>query len=414
MRYLNRNSLTSMRHVMHIPSVIKAPVYAAVVSLLLVSAQAHANPSCGGFGRYAVQTFQKRSTVTLGGTVVPFREVTFRAEVPGRVNHIAGDEGSAFAKGDILVALDEEELRAQHAAAMADLRNAEAEMRNAQVMYSRELWNPQSAPVNKAPGGMGVPSMFDQFMTTYMQGMTKQNHPWVDRYADIYSFGTRIEQARNAYSRAQSQLRQIEAKLRDARSIAPFDGMIMRKHAEEGDTVQPGQPLLEFADMSLLQLEVDIPARLMYQGLRVDDRVDAKLDIGYRPVPARVAQIFPMADRQRHTVKVKFDLHPDAPAAPGMYAEVMIPDPNASMREVLVIPLSAVIQQGDQPMVRVVSADDSKSDDVNDEKGELQLVRLGEHVDQEYISVLSGLRVGDCIHVSSKRASPQSNRGGYY
>ena len=345
--------------------------------------------------------------------MVPFREVTFRAELPGRVNYIAGEEGSAFAKSDVLVALDEEELRAQHTAAMADLRNTEAEMRNAQVMYSRELWNPQSAPVNKAPGGMGVPSMFDQFMTTYMQGMTKQNHPWVDRYADIYSFGTRIEQARNAHLRAQSQLRQIEAKLRDARSIAPFDGTIIRKHAEEGDTVQPGQPLLEFADIGLLQLEVDIPARLMYQGLRVDDRIDAKLDIGHRLVPARVAQIFPMADRQRHTVKVKFDLHPSAPAAPGMYAEVMVPDPNTSVREVLVIPSSAIIQQGDQPMVRVLS-DGSKTDDASEQRGDLQLVRLGEHVDQDYISVLSGLRTGDCIYVPSSRVAPSQGGSGYY
>nr|VFJ45560.1 MAG: RND family efflux transporter, MFP subunit [Candidatus Kentron sp. FW] len=396
---------------MHIPSVIKIPACAVAASLLLVTTQTHANPSCSGYGRYSVQAVQKHPKVTLGGTVVPLREVTFRAEVPGRVNYIAGEEGSEFAKDDVLVALDEEELRAQHTAAMADLRNAEAEMRNAQVMYSRELWNPQSAPVNKAPGGMGIPSMFDQFMTSYMQGMANQNHPWMDRYADIYSFGTRIEQARNAHLRAQSQLRQIEAKLRDARSIAPFNGTIIRKHAEEGDTVQPGQPLLEFADMSLLQLEVDIPARLMYRGLRIDDRVDAKLDIGHRLVPARVAQIFPMADRQRHTVKVKFDIHPDAPAAPGMYAEVMVPDPNAPAREVLVIPADAIVQQGNRPMVRMVPTNATPG---SEEQGELQLIRLGEYMDRDYISVLSGLRSGDCIYVSPEAAPSHGNNRGYY
>lgn len=381
---------------------------AAAVFLSVVVARVEAQPqshSCDGAGRYAVRAVQKRPTVTLGGTVVPYREVAFRAEVPGRVNYISGEEGDSFAKDAVLVALDEEELRAQRSAALADLRNAEAEMRNAQVMYSRELWNPQSAPVNKAPGGMGVPSMFDQFMTSYMQNMAGQNQPWVDRYADIHSFGTRIEQARNAHVRAQSQLRQIEAKLRDTRSIAPFDGTIIRKHIEEGDTVQPGQPLLEFADMGTLQLEVDIPARLMYQGLRVDDRVDAKLDVSNRPVPARVAQIFPMADRQRHTVKVKFDLHPKAPAAPGMYAEVMVPDPNAPPREVLIIPTVAVIKQGDRPMVRVVSESGKKSEN----KEDLQLIRLGEYVGGEYISVLSGLRSGDCIQVLS-----QQGNGGYH
>ncbi|VFN00765.1 MAG: RND family efflux transporter, MFP subunit [Candidatus Kentron sp. G] len=381
-------------------------ICAIVVSLLVTVPRVEAESLCDGHGRYAVRSVQKRPTVTLGGTVVPYREVAFRAEVPGRVNYIAGEEGDEFSKDDVLVALDEEELRAQHAAAIADLRNAEAEMRNAQVMYSRELWNPQSAPVNKAPGGMGVPSMFDQFMTSYMQNMAGQNQPWVDRYADIHSFGTRIEQARNAYMRTQSQMRQIEAKLRDARSIAPFDGTIIRKHAEEGDTVQPGQPLLEFADMGTLQLEVDIPARLMYRGLRVDDRVDAKLDVGYRPVPARVAQIFPMADRQRHTVKVKFDLHPGAPAAPGMYAEVMVPDPNAPVRDVLVIPTAAIIRQGDRPMVRIISDNNASAKFAG--KGELQLIRLGEYAGGDYIGVLSGLRSGDCLEV------PSRGEAGYY
>ncbi|VFM98299.1 MAG: RND family efflux transporter, MFP subunit [Candidatus Kentron sp. G] len=391
---------------MYISSAIKMSICAIVVSLLVTVPRVEAESLCDGHGRYAVRSVQKRPTVTLGGTVVPYREVAFRAEVPGRVNYIAGEEGDEFSKDDVLVALDEEELRAQHAAAIADLRNAEAEMRNAQVMYSRELWNPQSAPVNKAPGGMGVPSMFDQFMTSYMQNMAGQNQPWVDRYADIHSFGTRIEQARNAYMRTQSQMRQIEAKLRDARSIAPFDGTIIRKHAEEGDTVQPGQPLLEFADMGTLQLEVDIPARLMYRGLRVDDRVDAKLDVGYRPVPARVAQIFPMADRQRHTVKVKFDLHPGAPAAPGMYAEVMVPDPNAPVRDVLVIPTAAIIRQGDRPMVRIISDNNASAKFAG--KGELQLIRLGEYAGGDYIGVLSGLRSGDCLEV------PSRGEAGYY
>ena len=155
-------------------------------------------------------------------------------------------------------------------------------MRNAGVMYNREIWNPQSSPTSKAPGGMGLPSMFDQFMVSGMQNMMGQQRPWVDRYADLYGFGTRIEQSRNAFVRAQSELKQIQDKIRDARSIAPFNGMIIRKLVEEGDTVQPGQPLLEFADTSILQIEVDIPARLMYRGLREGHRVSARLDVGFK------------------------------------------------------------------------------------------------------------------------------------
>ncbi len=106
---------------------------------------------------------------------------------------------------------------------------------------------------------------------------------------------------------AQSQIQAIDAKLRDAQSLAPFDGVIVKKYIEEGDTMQPGQPLLVFADVEYLQIMVDVPARLR-PGLREGMMLDAQLDVGSQIVPVRVAQIFPMADAQRHTVKVKFDL----------------------------------------------------------------------------------------------------------
>ena len=91
-----------------------------------------------------------------------------------------------------------------------------------------------------------------------------------------------------------------------------------------GDTVQPGQPLLNYADVEYLQVEVDVPARLR-PGLREGMMVKAELDLNNRQIPVRVAQVFPMADPQRHTVKVKFDL-PQGVSEPGMYAKVMVPD----------------------------------------------------------------------------------------
>ncbi len=344
---------------------------------------------------HRIKAVQMRPTVTLGGTVVPDKQVTLAAELPGRVKFIAGQEGDAFEEDTLLVAIDEEELRAKEAAAIAALRDADAQMRNAGVMYSREIWNPQGSPTSKAPGGMGIPSMFDQFFTGPAQSMMGQQRPWVDRYADLYGYGTRIEQARNAFLRAQSELQQIQAKLRDARSIAPFDGMIITKLVEEGDTVQPGQPMLEFADTDVLQIEVDVPARLMYRGLQLGQPVNARLDVGFRRITATVGQIFPMADPQRHTVKVKFDVPPDSPAAPGMYAEVMVPDPTAPVRSMLVIPTSAIIQRGSLPMVKVA---------VDEGRDELRLVRLGEQLDRDYVSVLSGLKPDELVYVN-----PQTN-----
>ncbi|MCP4042566.1 MAG: hypothetical protein GY731_11530 [Gammaproteobacteria bacterium] len=116
----------------------------------------------------------------------------------------------------------------------------------------------------------------------------------------------------------------------------------------------------------------------------------AKLDVRNTPVNVRVAQIFPMADPQRHTVTVKLDVPPGAPAAPGMYAEVMIPDINAPARTVLVIPSSAIIQRGSLPMVEVAREGGAK---------ELRIVRKGEYLDRNHVTILSGLKDSDYVYL---------------
>ena len=147
-------------------------------------------------------------------------------------------------------------VRSQRSAAFAQLAAADAQMRNAGVQYSRELWSPKSSG---GPGGMGIPNLFDQMFTRPAEDFMGHRDRGAERSADLYGASTRIEQARSAMLRAQSEIRAIDAKLRDAKSLAPFEGVIMEKFVEEGDTVQPGQPLLKFADVTWLQIEVDVP-----------------------------------------------------------------------------------------------------------------------------------------------------------
>jgi RND family efflux transporter MFP subunit len=241
---------------------------------------------------------------------------------------------------------------------------------------------------------MGIPNMFDQMFTqpfsqSFMPGNVGGDR-WVDRQADIHGFGTQLTQAHNQALAAQSQIEEIDAKLRDTRSFAPFDGVITRKMIEEGDTVQPGQPLLEFADLTYLQVEVDIPVRLM-PGLKKGMLIPARLDVGNVRVDVRVAQIFPSADPVRHTVTVKFDLPLNVPGGPGMYAEVMVPDVSTGVSSVPVIPDSAVLWRGSLPAVYVAKEND---------EAELRLIRLGDYVGAREVAVLSGLQIGERIYVS--------------
>lgn len=295
----------------------------------------------------------------------------------------------------MLVSLDASELQAKRQALLAQIATADAQLRNAGVQYSRELYAPRS---RSSPGGMGVPNLFDQFFTRPMEDFIGDRDQGAELSADLFASGTQIQEARNAMMQLQAELRALDAKLRDARSIAPFDGVIVSKFIEAGDTVQPGQPLLTFADVEYLQVEVDVPARLR-PGLREGAMLRAELDVPARArdhaspgddpgsVPVRVAQVFPMADPQRHTVKVKFDL-PKGVSEPGMYAKVLVPDFNAPARVNPVVPRTAIRYNGSLPGVYVL-----------DDQGNphLRLIRVGEPTPNGGVTVLSGLRAGERI-----------------
>lgn len=324
--------------------------------------------------------------IKIGGTVIPYKEVTLSAQIPGRIQYIAGAEGDAFQKNSLLLSIDDDDLTAKRRAALAQLANAEASLRNARVQYSRELISPRSKSVGQMPG-MGLPSLFDNLFTRNAGSMIGLGDPDVERHADLYSSGSQVNQAESAVLKARSGLEGIDAKLRDARSIAPFDGKLTRKMVEEGDTVQPGSPLVKFAHTKFLRIKAEIPARLII-GLQKGNLVDVKLDINNTYTKAKVAQIYPVANSQKHTVTVKFDLPEGTPGGPGLYAEVTIDDKTTKTEAVPVIPKDAILYRGSLPSVFILNESNI---------AKMKLVRLGSDYDRNHITVLSGITAGQKI-----------------
>ncbi|MBF0188298.1 MAG: efflux RND transporter periplasmic adaptor subunit [Magnetococcales bacterium] len=323
---------------------------------------------------------------TLGGTIVPYKEVSLSSQMPGRIQFLAGIEGDWFEEGSLLVALTNNDLLAKWRSAQAQLAKAQAGFRNARVQYTREVI---AGPDFSRQTGMGVGRMVDEMFTNPFSEMMGYTSPELARRASIYNSGTNIDQARFSLMQAQAGIQELNAKLRDTKTIAPFDGVIVRKFIEKGDTVQPGMPLLAYADTRHLQIQVDVPARLM-RGIQKDMTIPAKVDVSDVIVNTRVAQIFPMADPQRHTITVKLDLPEDAPGGPGIYAEVTIPDVASPQKnESPIIPRSAVIWRGSLPNVMLVNGNNEPV---------LRIVRLGGVLPgSDMVSVLSGLTAGERI-----------------
>ncbi len=355
-----------------------------IVIGLILSAPSHAAWTTVGGSSIA-------PTIALGGTVIPYKEVTFSAQMPGQVTFLAGKEGDKFKAGDVLVRIDDSELLAKRGVIIAQYRSAQANLENARIQSVREQRSPQS---RKGMSGMGMPSLFDDMFTKPASDMMGRTDPDFDRTADRFNAMTQIRQAENGIRQAQSELTALDVKLRNTRSIAPFDGMIMQKFIEQDDIVQPGMPLLKFADIQYLQVSVDVPARIR-PGLKKGAKIDAEFDVSNKRVQVRIAQIYPMADAERHTIKVKFDV-PIGVSSPGMYAKVFVPDVSGGTRETATIPTAAILYNGSLPSVYVKGSDGKKS---------LRLIRVGESKEKDgtsYTTILSGLRIGQTVWDDAK------------
>ncbi len=328
------------------------------------------------------------SQTVLGSTVIPYKEVTLSAQIPGVVKSVTGDVGSSFKAGDAIVQIDESQLQAKRNAILAQIANAQASVQNSKAQYTRELVSPRSKDIGSMPG-FGLPAMFDMTMVRpFADSMLGNYDSGMGRYSDLISSATGVSQAQSGLQQTLSQLEEIDAALRDAKSIAPFEGIVLEKMVEEGDTVQPGQPLIKFGFVKFKRLLADVPSGLvsnLSEGMVVPVKVDGSVQS-----MAKVSQIYPVADPNRHTVTVKFDLPVDITAAPGMYAEVYVPEQknDKDAVKVAVIPRTALLRGRSLPSVLVVKDDNTS---------ELRLVRLGSDQSDGMVEVVSGVDVGERV-----------------
>jgi len=332
------------------------------------------------------------SQTVLGSTVVPYKEVTITAQMPGKITMLGGEVGASFNKGDVLAKIDDASLLAKRDTLWAQITSAQAALRNSQTQYHREMVSPRSKDISGGgmPSfGMGIPSMVDAFVTRpFYEQITGDYNGGYNRWSDLMQSATGVSQAESQLKMAWSQLNELNTKINDTISIAPFEGIIMQKMVEVGDAVQPGQPLMKFGFIKYLRLRADVPSVLV-PSLKVGMDVKARVGSGKGFTTARISQIYPVADAARHTVVVKFDLKIGYSANPGMYAEVFLPDTSPHSKSVVTIPRSALIKGRSLPTILVVNEEEKKSS--------LRLVRLGATQSDGQVAVVSGLKAGEKI-----------------
>lgn len=270
-------------------------------------------------------------TVESTGIVVAETRASLSSKTIGLVEALHVDEGSQVHKGQVLIQLDHRALSARLARTEAEVSNARAHLRRMDDLFNEDSLAPQD-----------------------------------------------LDNARRAYRVAVATRGEVRAQLEDTRVLAPFAGIITRKHIEAGELAAPGQPLLELENQTSLRIDVPVAEGDM-QAVTVGHRIEVIFDsLGSKVVAGKVFQIVPSADPATHTFLVKIRLTADKDIKPGMFGRVLF---MKQPRLAMLIPRSAIISRGELTGVYIVDSEHRLG---------LRWVTLGRQVNG-MVEVLSGV-----------------------
>jgi membrane fusion protein (multidrug efflux system) len=244
--------------------------------------------------------------------------VTISAKMLGRIQSIAAAEGARVRPGQVLVLLDDTDLRAQEAQAAASLNYAKQNSVLSKINLDR------------------TQDDFQRTSTLYKSGAaTREQFEHAQKALDTANAQYAITEAQVETSNA--QLGVIETQLLNTRITAPIAGTIARQSLMQGDVVQPGQTIFTVNDLTNVWVTANYEETKIGRikvGAPVQITVDA---YGAHPFLGRVSLIgsgivappFSIGDftktTQRVPVKILFDAVPEnATLLPGMSVEVKV------------------------------------------------------------------------------------------
>src|SRR5215217_196417 len=362
------------------------------------------------------------SVLSASGYVVAHHKIAVGAKVMGRVAWIGVEKGDNVQEGQVLVRLEDSEIRAQVNQAQANLAaaqarldrlrtgsrpeeklkekaavlQAEANLKNAEAEYQRAESLFRSGVASKSELDR---ALAQRDTAAALVQSARQSSAMTDigpRKEEIRAGEAEVQQMRAALDYAQTQMAATEIK-------APVSGTVLQRIVERGEMVSPSAfggsgartSVVDLADLTDLQIELDISqadfSRLK-MGQRAEIIPEAFPNLRYT---GYVEEIAPEANRAKSTVQVKVkvenpneQLRPEMNARVNFLADQAPATENRAVGRVLV-PKAAVVKNDNSSFVFVVKGN----------RVEQRTIRTGEESGDAYV-VLDGLSGNESVAVA--------------
>ncbi len=314
------------------------------------------------------QNFSKSIDAT--GTIGSEEEAYISAKIPGRVAAVNADAGMLVNKNQILLRIDDSQLKIQKAQiqnqivmAQSNLDAVKIQMDDAERDYKRmeELFNENVISKKQ------LESYQVKFETL------KKNY----------------ESARKNIQVVKDSLKLIETQIEDCIVRAPFSGIIGTKRVETGEVVGAGMVLMTLYNINNLNAQIKVPENYIPL-IKKGQEVGMKTDVSEQKFYGKITKISGAADPKTKMFIAYVSISKNnLPIKPGMFvqANIIISERN----NVITVPQQAVFEDKGKKCVYIVEKDTAKK---------VEII-TGEKTDN-LIEVKSGLVPGNTVVVFGK------------
>jgi membrane fusion protein, multidrug efflux system len=278
--------------------------------------------------------------LSLSGTLESNEEINIRSEISGVVESINFEEGAKVSKGQVLLRVNDIELRAQLSKARTAQQLASENQRRAKLLLEKQAISQEEFDISNA---------------------------------DYES------------ARAESDL--IAAQLYKTTVRAPFSGTIGLRSISKGTFVNPETPIAKLVNTSQIKITFSIPEKYATQ-MKVGNSLTFKTSDAKEEYTATIYAMEPQVDIATRTLKIRAIAdNKEGKLYPGTFANVTLP--LETVNEALLVPTQALIPIQNGKIIFVLK--NGKAEEVK--------VETGTRTDS-MIRILSGIKAGDTILTS--------------
>lgn len=139
---------------------------------------------------------------------------------------------------------------------------------------------------------------------------------------------------------------------RDRKVIrAPFAGVVVERHVNRGEWLQPGAPVMTVARNDVVDVHVDIPEAVLSS---IIPGMAVKVKVGGREADGKVLTVIPRGFVSSRTFPLKIRLAPNPALIEGMEATALLP--TGEQQQAMLVPGEAVITQRGESRIFVIRA----------------------------------------------------------